>query len=208
MSQINEFMQCLQQAKPPHHCVNPYRAGSAANAARCHNLQLYLADLQQRHPTHLLIGEAPGYRGCRLSGVPFVSPFILLNGVPGCGLFGLEQGYLLPDDVTAVAKEASATILWQTIATCQPTPLLWNAFPFHPHQPGRLNSNRKPNKAELALGAQFLEPFLRLFQQPICVAIGKKAQQVLNSLGRPHQIVKHPSYGGKAQFSQGLQDLL
>lgn len=207
MPQIRDFIYRLKQANPGQHCVNPYQNGCAANDVRCHNLKLYLGKLSKRQPTHLLIGEAPGYRGCRLSGIPFVSPAILTRGLPACDLFGLAQGFVLPEDATAVTNEASATIMWQTIAAIKPTPLLWNAFPFHPHKPGHPDSNRSPGQAELAEGIAFLEQIIDMFQQPQLVAIGKKAAQLLSRCQWPHTAVRHPSHGGKDQFIKGIQAL-
>ena len=57
--------------------VNPYsvhepsldRPGGAA--IRAANLKAYLG--ARLHPRLMLVGEAPGYRGCRFSGIAFTS---------------------------------------------------------------------------------------------------------------------------------------
>lgn len=164
--------------------------------------------MQNRQPIHLLVGEAPGYRGCGQTGIPFVSPYLLVNGVPRFSLFGLEHGYALPEDCTAVAKEASATIVWQTLSSLNQLPLLWNAFPFHPHKANQPQSNRKPTAQELEMGGHFLREFMDLFGQPTVTAVGRQAETSLTNLNIPHQTVRHPSYGGKTQFAAGLKTVL
>ena len=54
------------------------------NQLRRHNLTRYLSAMEQSRPTLLLVGEAPGYRGCRLTGIPFTSSHTLVQEmVPG-----------------------------------------------------------------------------------------------------------------------------
>jgi uracil-DNA glycosylase len=155
-------------------------------------------------PKIMLVGEAPGYRGCRLSGIPFVSRTILQNRVQNTALFGTQRGYQLVDEWPHIQKEASATIVWQVIAAMQPPPLLWNAFPFHPHQSDWPQSNRKPTRPELALGEPFLRQLHQIFGQPLLVAVGNTAVSALSAWQLPHRKVRHPSHGGKTQFTNGL----
>ena len=35
------------------------------------NLRLYLMALCKNKPTYMLVGEAPGYKGCGVTGIPF-----------------------------------------------------------------------------------------------------------------------------------------
>ncbi|UCG25887.1 MAG: hypothetical protein JSW55_07845, partial [Chloroflexota bacterium] len=62
-----------------------------ANAVRRANLRLYLSQIAAAGPALLLVGEAPGYRGCRLTGVPFTSEAILLD--ERIRPFGFPAGY-------------------------------------------------------------------------------------------------------------------
>src|SRR5687768_7968800 len=73
---------------------NQYARGGAlasANALRRRNLGLYLENLLERKPSTILIGEAPSYRGGRLTGIPFVSESILLQGVGEIEMFGSSR---------------------------------------------------------------------------------------------------------------------
>lgn len=49
----------------------------ATNENTVNNLKLYLKKMLKIKPKYLLVGEAPGYKGCRWSGIPFTSEEIL-----------------------------------------------------------------------------------------------------------------------------------
>ncbi len=204
---IDDFVQQLAAAKAPANAFNPYAYGPSANDARRHNLRLYLAQMMQFQPHFLLVGEAPGYRGGRLTGIPFVSPFILKSGASD-GLFGVERGYQGSQEWPAIRKEATATIVWETLAELPHMPLLWNAFPFHPHKPGALQSNRAPTNREMTWGRPFLAQLLAIFPIKTIVAVGNKADTALTKGEIPHRKVRHPSHGGKAAFQQGIKSLI
>ncbi len=204
---IDDFVQWLGETAVPPHTYNQYSPHQPENAARRHNLRHYLHQMQQRQPTTLLVGEAPGYRGCRLTGVPFVSPDVLQVGTP-CGLFGVDNGWQAIDEWPKIQREASATIVWETLAEVRSYPLLWNAFPFHPHQPGRPQSNRTPKRSELAWGRPFLDQLLQIFSIQTIVAMGNKAEQALTGWGIDHSKVRHPSHGGKLAFKRGVWEII
>jgi uracil-DNA glycosylase len=205
---INTFIKQLAKTAVPPHVYNPYSYDQPRNAARRHNLRRYLHQMQPRQPHTLLVAEAPGYRGCRLTGVPFSSPHILRHGLDGVSLYGLERGYRLPAEWPHIQREASATIVWETLPRYAHLPLLWNAFPFHPHRPGDPQSNRPPKISELALGRPFVETLLTLFPIQIIVAVGNKADTALSRWGLDFVKVRHPSQGGKRDFQAGLAAIL
>lgn len=179
----------------------------AGNAIRRANLKRYLDDLTAQEPELLLIGEAPSYRGGRLTGIPFVSESLMLRGVEVAGgsqVLGAERGFLKADVTTRPSTEASATMVWGTIHTIEPLPLLWNAFPFHPFHAGNPSSNRCPSSGELAIGQPFIAWLLRLFPIRKVVAIGNSASQSLARMGIDHEKVRHPSQGGKMKFVEGM----
>ena len=98
-------------------------------------------------------------------------------------------------------------MVWGTIRELEPLPLLWNAFPFHPHDAGDPDTNRAPSAAELLIGAPFIERLLSLFAFRTVVAIGNHASLSLTRLGVEHVKVRHPSQGGKNLFVEGMARL-
>jgi uracil-DNA glycosylase len=186
---------------------NPYAPGDANNAIRRENLRRYLQFMIERQPDTMLVMEAPGYRGCRLTGVPVTSRKVLLEGVADLGIFGAAQGYENPNDpgFERVYGEQSATIVWTTLAELNALPILWNTFPFHPHKPGIPLSNRRPRKAEMRLGTTFLSAMMQLFPVQRVVAIGNVAHDTLTGMGISCSKVRHPAQGGKNDFVAGLR---
>jgi len=153
---------------------NFYREGEGAGLRRW-RLRAYL-DSRVEAP-FLLVGEAAGYRGARVSGVPFTSEQQLTGHGPA---------------------EPTATIVHDVLEELgfAESVLLWNLVPTHPHRPGRPDSNRPPTRVEIAAGRPFLEELARGRK---VVPVGRLAQEVL---GGPY--VRHPSHGGAGAFRDGL----
>jgi uracil-DNA glycosylase len=126
---------------------------------------------------YLLVGEAAGYRGARVSGVPFTSE----RQLSGAG-----------------SGEATATIVHRTLTELglEAEVLLWNVVPTHPHRSGEPDSNRRPTNREVREAMPFLE---QLVAGRRTIAVGRLAHSVL---GGPY--VRHPSHGGSAEFRVGL----
>ena len=123
----------------------------------------------------MLVGEAAGYRGARVSGIPFTSERQLTGSGPA---------------------EATATIVHRVLARLglAGEVLLWNVVPTHP---GSETSNRRPTREEVEAAA----PFLReLTHERVPIAVGRLAAAVLDA---PY--VRHPSHGGAGAFEEGLR---
>lgn len=185
--------------------ANMYAHGSAFNDVRRRNLRLYLAQMLDLRPRVLLVGEAPGYLGCRRTGVPFCSEHTLMRPPEGVPLLGEASGYRLSGEFNTIRKEPSGTIVWQTLADTGFFPMIWAAFPYHPHQKGKPMSNRAPRASDLEIGRGFLTTILDMFQPEEVVAVGNHADKTLGALDIPHVKVRHPSHGGKADFVAGFR---
>lgn len=210
---FDRFIGALASAEVSPRACNQYSRSSGdlrGNAIRRRNLQLYLSELAAIGPSILLVGEAPSHRGGRRTGIPFVSETLMLGGVAlrgGGRVLGADHGYRKATDGPRLSTEASATIVWGTIRDIEPLPLLWNAFPFHPHMPGNAQSNRAPSAAELLAGEPFIVRLTRLFPIERVAAIGNHASLVLTRMGVAHEKIRHPSQGGKQKFVDGMARL-
>jgi uracil-DNA glycosylase len=202
---FDRFLDELARVELSPRACNQYARGVPENAVRRRNLRLYLEQLDAIGPRLMLVGEAVSYRGGRLTGIPFVSESLMLCGA--AGVLGEGNGFRRATATPRPSTEASATMVWATIRHIEPLPLLWNAFPFHPHADGNPFSNRLPTAGELAAGQRFIEWLLRLFPIERVAAIGNAAASSLEKLGVEHVKVRHPSQGGKRKFVEGMARL-
>ncbi|WP_066290080.1 uracil-DNA glycosylase [Arthrobacter sp. B6] len=179
-----------------------------ANAQRRHNLEIYLQEMLDRSPKVLLLGEAPGFRGMRITGVPFTNRSMFEGPANSFGLFGPGKGYSLPPEAAGVASEPTATVMWEVLAELNFLPLLWSACPWHTHLAGRPQSNRTPTAAEANLGTAFWQALTELFRIETVVAVGNVAHRSLLRSGVDAPKVRHPAHGGRSGFKRGLEELL
>ena len=138
----------------------------------CERLDAYL-EAKADAPL-LLVAEAPGYRGTRVSGIPLTSERQLTGAGPA---------------------EATATIVHRVLTELgiADDVLLWNVVPTHP---GTSTSNRTPTRAEIEAGAPFLAELARGRR---VLPIGRLAHARLGG-----RYVRHPSHGGASAFQAGL----
>src|SRR5476649_2014630 len=80
------------------------------NALRRRNLKRYLEEIDAIGPDTLLVGEAPSYRGGRLTGIAFVSERVMLDGILTTSatghILGAESGYRKASEGSDVSTEA------------------------------------------------------------------------------------------------------
>jgi uracil-DNA glycosylase len=154
---------------------NFYRDGERAPLLR-ERLRAYLDE--RAAAAIMLVAEAPGYRGTRMSGIPLTSE----RQLTGSG-----------------AAEATATIVHRVLHDLGRADdvMLWNVVPTHP---GTEHSNRAPTRAEVAAGAAFVE---RVAGDRRVLAVGRVAHRVLGGT-----YVRHPSHGGAKAFADGLARVL
>jgi uracil-DNA glycosylase len=151
---------------------NQYAAGRRAPILR-RRLAAYL--MARTDAPILLVGEAPGHRGARVSGIPFTSERQLTGRGPA---------------------EATATVVHRVLGELglEDDVLLWNVVPTHP---GSADSNRRPTRGEVEAGRAFVD-MLAVGRRVI--GVGRVAA---DALGAPY--VRHPSHGGGAAFRDHLR---
>ena len=207
---IERLIAALAAALTSTDAFNEYAADQPNNTIRRQNLRLYLRTMAVRRPNTLLVMEAPGYRGCRLTGVPVTSRKLLLEGVPALNIFGVDRGFRDVNEAgfENVFGEQTATIVWGALAELGIVPFIWNTFPFHPHKPGQALSNRKPRQMEMRMGAKFLTEVMKIWSFEEVIAVGNVARDTLRKMGIECDKVRHPAQGGKNEFVAGLTELL
>src|SRR5438477_2221386 len=154
---------------------NFYRHGPRAALLRA-RLERYLDE--HGAARMLVVAEAPGYRGTRVSGIPLTSERQLSGTGPA---------------------EATATVVHRVLAELdlEDEVLLWNVVPTHP---GDERSNRPPTRREVEHGVVFARTLARGRR---VVPVGRLAHAALGG-----EYVRHPAHGGAASFARGLRKLL
>ncbi|WP_158866567.1 uracil-DNA glycosylase [Leifsonia sp. AG29] len=157
------------------------------------NLRRYLS---LPHAPVLFLGEAPGWRGMTVTGVPFTSVREAEAGVvPGLELPGQPQA----------PWEASSRVFWATMAQWSgPLPISWPVYPHHPFEAGRPLTNRTPRVSEVRAGAPVARELVAALGIETIVAVGRKAQGALAEAGIDAPAIRHPAQGGARQFTEQL----
>ena len=181
----------------------PHDAKGNGPAAKRDRLALHL----DSEPRFILVGEAPGYAGCRYSGIPFTSERLLGKGI----IPRLMASSARLSTRRLPFSEPSATIVWNALyrlGIAEQT-LLWNALQLHPHRLNDLWSNRTPTAAELQLGEPAIRLLVAEFPAARIIAVGKHSERLLQGMGMTIAgSIRHPANGGATQFFTGLSALL
>jgi uracil-DNA glycosylase len=178
--------------------ANPYR-----HELQRKNLRAYFEALI-RWPCSgdLLVGEAPGYAGCALTGIPFTSEAVIQNSRHPfiCRLHPHLR-------IAGIQSEQTATIVWNYLSARPALPVFWNIFPFHPHKPCNPGGNRTPTAEETEFGGEILDKVVEIFGPRRILAIGKTAYDALSRFKHPllADYIRHPANGGKAGFVAGMK---
>lgn len=175
-----------------------YDGRTPGGALRLGNLRRYLA--LRADATTLLVGEAPGWRGATITGVPFMSvreltarPGILTGDPEG-------DGFAAPAE-PAAAWELSASIVQKACRSWPVQPVHWPVYPNHPFQAPDRATNRAPRVPEVAAGAPLAVELARAMGIRRVVAVGRKAEHALAAAGIEATAVRHPAQGGAALFA-------
>lgn len=177
---VDSFINKLSEYKSTDTVNNMYYGHSKNAIERRNRLKNYLSSI--KNPMYIFVGEAPGYKGCARTGVPFTS----------------DDGEMSARVMNEAFKKELPSI----------TPLMWNAFPFHPHKKGDLNTNRKPTAKELKIGQEFLRDFLTIFPSvKYFFAVGRTSEKLLKETvdSRMVEYIRHPAHGGKKECQLGIK---
>ena len=103
--------------------------------------------------------------------------------------------------------ERTAAIVWSVLTRIGEPSVLWNIFPLHPHEANDPFSNRCHTKAEREATWPLLTALIAMIKPRRIVAIGRDAGQALSGLEIAVDVVRHPSYGGQAEFISGVNTI-
>ncbi|KQR53411.1 hypothetical protein ASF88_00510 [Leifsonia sp. Leaf336] len=182
----------LLRALPEPVDAEPLYGDDAEGRRRERNLRRYFA---MPHAPVLLLGEAPGWRGMTVTGVPFVS------------VREAQAGLELPEHPQA-PWEASSRVVWATLRDWRgPIPLSWPVYPLHPFVAGDPRTNRTPRPAEVRAGAPVALELIRALDIETVVAVGRKAQGAIAAAGVEAPAIRPPAQGGAALFAEQLIEL-
>lgn len=148
------------------------------------------------------VGRDLGYRGGRRTGLALTDE---VNASAHMNRWGIE---IDRPTVGAIVAERTAAVIWAMLAQIDARIFLWNVFPLHPHEPGQPFTNRNHNAKERRVGEDILALLIELLRPKRIFAIGNDATQAVSRIDDrlPVLPVRHPSYGGQAQFLQQIRE--
>lgn len=203
----NRFVSSLAEMRLPSvfnpyiDCCSTYDRADAARLRR-RNLEKILDAALSTKVDTIWIARDLGYRGGRRTGVPLTDEVHL--DLVGRLFGGIELRRATHGPIVA---ERTAAVVWKVLSRIGQPVVLWNVFPFHPHEPGDPFSNRQHTAAEREQTLPLLEDLIAMFKPRQLVAIGRDAHIALQSLDVPVATVRHPSYGGQTEFTASLYQL-
>ena len=169
---IKKFIENLSKFEDRNNIKNPW-----LEPKRRKNLEKFL--IQAKSPKYILIGEAPGRKGCLKCGVPFCDDYTIAKIIPEAEIIG------------KLSKETSAQRIYMAF---KKDFVAWNVFPFQPCFPdGR---NRTPSDIEIRKGIIFLKDFLDIFynqKSTRVILLGDKAKDAFDFPKIDAIEVIHPS---------------
>jgi uracil-DNA glycosylase len=206
--ELTEWLAQLDGIAAPPDAEYLYSASGDPGRLRRANLLHYLSFMVEQQPTTMFIGEAPGYRGTTVTGVPFMS-ITELSARPGLISASDDgDGFEIPLG-SSPTREATSAAMWKTLRSLPgQLPLLWSSYPNHPFEPGNPLSNRAPRPAEVAAGVELAMRLAGIFDIRRFVAVGRIAQNTLAKRGVEAIAVRHPAQGGSLIFDAQVKALL
>jgi len=144
-------------------------------------------------------GRDLGYLGGRRTGLALTDEAHLDDMRVVYGAVGLARA-----TKGAPVAERTATTSWLVLRQLPRPPFLWNIFPFHPHAFDEQQTNRCHTRKERRACSELLNLLLEWAPTSKLVAIGNDSARGLSEAGLDHVLIRHPSYGGTADFIAGM----
>jgi hypothetical protein len=201
------FVQLLADIELPN-VFNPYAHTCAvhdkpgAPAMRRKNLRLLLTSVESLEVETIWMGRDLGYRGGRRTGLALTDERhlpMMSRVYPGSESVRSTRG---PE-----VAERTASEIWAVLFQLKRPPLLWNVFPFHPHEEAEPFSNRKFSSRELRYVDDINATLVSWLGIRRIVSIGNDAASYAKKFGVHVECVRHPSYGGVKEFRSGIAAL-
>jgi uracil-DNA glycosylase len=190
------------------HVFNPYSDRCPdhdrpdAPGIRRRNLVTILAAAESIGTDSIWFGRDLGYRGGRRTGLALTDELHLAALGQAFGNAKMERA-----TITEPVAERTAREIWRMIKCVPVAPLLWNAFPLHPFEPGNPMTNRCHTAREARMVEDLLESLLAWLRPARIIALGNDAHRALVRMGHDAICIRHPSYGGQAAFVAGISEV-
>lgn len=173
-----------------------------ADLRRQKNLIAILESILDSKTKTLWVARDLGYRGGRRTGLALTDEAHLDQ------INRLFDGVAVQKaTVGPVVKERTASVIWNMMEDIGEPVLMWNVFPFHPHEPGKPLSNRCHTKKERELSRPIFDTLIEMIAPEMLVSIGQDAKKMLGEINVPVSAVRHPSYGGQREFENGIREI-
>lgn len=192
----------LEDVFNPYSDTCPVHDRTDAASYRRTNLRTYLSAAENIGVDTIWMGRDLGYRGGRRTGLALTDEFHLAEMArvyPGCASRQATRG--------PVIAERTAAEIWGVLKVIEKPPLLWNVFPFHPHEADNPLTNRRFKAKELALVNELNNALIKWLGVRRIVAIGQDAASYATAFGVEVLKVRHPSYGGVKDFRNGMRQI-
>lgn len=180
------------------------------------NLDIYLSSILCLQPNAILIGDTPVFHGSRKTGIPFTDEYKIGNEniqlLQKSDIEGHKIINQFPEKT--LDRERVAGIVWNELMEEMNNIVLWNIFPFYPHEEDNYSQKRKVTSIEGEIGFHFLELILKEIPSiQILLVAGETAAQVIakhEELKKTYAIyyVNSPSLSAKNEFISRIKNAL
>jgi hypothetical protein len=183
----------------PYSDICPIHDRDDAAAVRTSNLVSVLTAAIDGGVHSLWIARDLGHKGGRRTGLALTDESNLDNHASLLGSRPLQKATSTP-----LVSEITARVVWERLLKVNRRIFLWNVFPLHPHNAGDSLSNRKHSRLERETCADLILWLMAYLHPTEIVAIGGDAANALKRQKLIFKGVRHPSFGGQADFRRGV----